>query len=64
MTTWAARVARSVRDYVRAVLGEDHYQRYLEHHARRHPGEPAMTVGEYWRTRHSEQERNPATRCC
>ncbi|AXK87890.1 YbdD/YjiX family protein [Nocardia farcinica] len=60
-----------LRDGVRAVLwwcdsvvGGQDYQRYVAHLRRRHPDRPVPSEREYWRTRHAEAERNPASRCC
>ncbi|ANI39111.1 YbdD/YjiX family protein [Mycolicibacterium vaccae] len=45
-------------------MGDNHYQRYLDHHARTHPGEPPMSEREYWRHRHAAADANPGARCC
>ncbi len=55
---------RRVRWYVRGVLGEDAYDRYLAHHQRSGHAGPPMTEREYWRARTDHQERNPQGRCC
>ena len=45
--------------YVKAVMGEDAYDRYLSHRNRTHPGEPVLTRREF------EQEKTkPNVRCC
>lgn len=55
---------RSARAYVRGVLGEDHYERYLEFHQRTHPEVEPMTKAEYWRCKTDAQDTNPRSRCC
>lgn len=55
---------RKVRWYIASLMGDNHYQRYLDHRRRTHPGEPVVSEGEYWRMRHHEAERNPTSRCC
>lgn len=55
---------RKVRWYVASLMGDNHYQRYLEHRQRTHPGEPVVSEAEYWRMRHRDAERNPTSRCC
>jgi uncharacterized short protein YbdD (DUF466 family) len=35
-------VARSARRWLRALSGDDAYERYCAHRAARHPGEPLM----------------------
>ena len=60
----ATHVARQIRWYVGALMGDNHYRRYLEHRARSHPGEPVLTEAQYWRVRHDQQDANPGARCC
>ena len=57
-------VARGIRWYVGAVMGDDAYRRYLAHRRRTHPGEPVLSEAEYWRMRHRHAEVNPGARCC
>lgn len=45
-------------------MGDTHYQRYVEHRRRMHPGEPVLTEREYWKARHTAAENNPGARCC
>jgi uncharacterized short protein YbdD (DUF466 family) len=45
-------------------MGDNHYQRYLEHHARRHLEAAPMSEREYWRHRHAAADANPGARCC
>ena len=45
-------------------MGDNHYQRYVEHRARTHPGEPVPSEGEYWRRRHAAADSDPGARCC
>lgn len=75
MSPWvglAAQVARSrvcavwrgTRWFIRGVLGEDAYERYLAHHAAVHPEGVAMSAGEFWRERMDRQNADPRGRCC
>ena len=57
-------LARQIRWYVGAVMGDSHYRRYLEHHRRTHPGTPVLSEGEYWRMRHRAADVSPSPRCC
>jgi len=53
--------------YLRALLGEDAYDKYAAHHASIHavPGaEPVMTEREFWRDQTDRQDKNPQGRCC
>jgi uncharacterized short protein YbdD (DUF466 family) len=45
-------------------MGDSHYQRYVEHRQRRHPGERVFNEREYWKMRHAASESNPGARCC
>ena len=58
------RAARQIRWYVRALMGDSHYRRYVEHRARTHPGEPVLSEAQYWRMRHHNADANPTARCC
>ena len=61
----AGEVARSVRWYLRALMGEDAYEKYLDHVRGQHDhGEPVMTEREFWRDRTDRQDSNPQGRCC
>jgi uncharacterized short protein YbdD (DUF466 family) len=62
--TGLVRGLATVRRYVGDVMGDNHYQRYVAHHRRHHPGTPLMSEREYWRTRHAEADANPGARCC
>jgi len=45
-------------------MGDNHYQRYLTHRRRDHPGEPVLSEAQYWRVRHRQTEISPGARCC
>jgi uncharacterized short protein YbdD (DUF466 family) len=53
-----------IRWYVASLMGDNHYQRYVAHRRRTHPGEPVITEAEYWRMRHRDADLNPGARCC
>jgi len=53
--------------YVKGVLGEDAYDKYLDHHDAVHGpagAAPAMTEREFWRDQADRQDANPHGRCC
>lgn len=58
-------ILRGVLDYVRDVVGESDYERYLDHHVRAgHAGDP-LTRKEWFRRRTLERyEGGGPTRCC
>lgn len=45
-------------------MGDNHYERYVAHRRRAHPGEPVLSEAEYWRTRHRAAEADLGARCC
>ncbi len=58
------RAWRGVRWWFGSVLGDDAYQRYVEHLRRSHPDAPVPTEREFWRRRYAEADANPGARCC
>nr|WP_082753888.1 YbdD/YjiX family protein [Mycobacterium sp. NAZ190054] len=60
----AREAVRHISWYCQTLMGDNHYQRYLEHHERRHPGAPALSEREYWRRRHAASDADPGARCC
>ena len=50
--------------YSATLMGDNHYQRYVEYRRRSHPGEPVISEREYWRMRHNATEKSPNARCC
>ncbi len=57
--------------YVKGVMGEDAYDKYVAHQETQHAGSvdeqdrtPVMTEREFWRDLSDRQERNPQGRCC
>ncbi|MDB6091744.1 MAG: hypothetical protein JWN85_4528 [Gammaproteobacteria bacterium] len=49
--------------YLRAVSGDDAYERYLAHHAAEHAGQAAMTAKAFF-TERQRQKWAGVTRCC
>lgn len=49
--------------YLRAVSGDDAYERYLAHHATAHPDQPVLTRKAYFKER-QRQKWSGITRCC
>jgi uncharacterized short protein YbdD (DUF466 family) len=48
--------------WLRALSGDDAYERYLTHHARAHAG-PALSRGDFYRER-EERKWSGVRRCC
>lgn len=63
MTT-LVRAFRGVRWYLRELTGETQYDRYLERHAREHPGTSPLPRREFERRRIAGQDPKPGSRCC
>ena len=57
-------VTRQISWYWGSLMGDNHYQRYVDLRSRTHPGEMVMSERDYWRMRHDATERNPQSRCC
>ncbi len=64
-----ARIARALfrgltlaASWLRALSGDDAYERYLTHHARAHPG-PALSRKDFYRQR-EERKWSGVSRCC
>ena len=58
------RAWRGVHWYLRELTGETQYERYLERHAREHPGAPALPRREFERRRIAAADAKPGSRCC
>jgi uncharacterized short protein YbdD (DUF466 family) len=59
----AAGWLRAAWRYVREVSGDDAYERYLEHHAAHHAGEPVLTRKDYFSDR-QRRKWTGVSRCC
>ena len=59
-----SRIAHQINWYWSSLMGDNHYQRYVEHRHRTHPGEPVINERQYWHMRHAATEANPNSRCC
>lgn len=55
---------RGVLWWVRSLMGDNDYQRFLTHHRQMHPDDRVPTEREYWRSRYADADRNPGARCC
>ena len=61
---WAAvRWARTAWCYLRAVSGDDAYERYLAHHAVHHALEPTLSRKDFFTDR-QRQKWTGVSRCC
>ncbi|MDO5752095.1 YbdD/YjiX family protein [Arthrobacter sp.] len=60
----AGRTLRSVNRYLKGVLGEDSYEKYLQHHEGTGCAAAPMTMKEFWRDKTDRQDKNPEGRCC
>lgn len=60
----AARGLNAVNSYLKGVLGEDAYEKYLEHHQATGCATEPMNIKEFWRDKTDRQDANPEGRCC
>lgn len=58
------KVLRTLGWYVRELMGDNDYARYVAHLSRHHPEREAPSEREYWRSRYAAQDANPGARCC
>ena len=58
----ARRALKAASWYIGAVLGDDQYDRYVDHRRRLHPDEPVLTEREFWRVKHGDGA--VTVRCC
>ena len=71
VATAARKGLRDFAWFIRGVMGEDAYEKYLDHYYETHDafapgmvGNPPMTAREFWRDRDDRQDHNPQGRCC
>ncbi|MEH3142650.1 MAG: YbdD/YjiX family protein [Mycobacterium kyogaense] len=64
VTDRTRRALHQISWYWQSLMGDNHYQRYVEHRARLHAGEAVMSEREYWRHRHAAADADPGARCC
>lgn len=50
--------------YIKALMGENAYQQYLQYHRDRHGDAEPMSERAFWRDKMDRQDRNPEGRCC
>lgn len=62
LATRITRTGRQIGWYWSSLMGDNHYQRYVAHRVRTHPGEAVMSERDYWRMRYRVSEVEP--RCC
>lgn len=54
----------AVGRYLKSVLGEDSYEKYLDHHRVTGCATEPMGLKEFWRDKTDRQDANPEGRCC
>ncbi|MCU1433023.1 MAG: hypothetical protein JWP95_2128 [Actinotalea sp.] len=65
--TGLRRTGRGIAWYVRGLVREDAYDRYVAHTLAAHPDDahrPLMSEREFWRDLSDRQEAEPQGRCC
>lgn len=60
----AGRGLGAISKYLKGVLGEDSYEKYLAHHQTTGCTTAPMTLREFWRDKTDRQDANPEGRCC
>ena len=59
-----ARLVDRCAELVRAVIGVPDYERYRQHMAEHHPGQPVMSEREFAEDRLQAKYSRPGQRCC
>jgi uncharacterized short protein YbdD (DUF466 family) len=54
---------RKIWSWLRAATGDDAYERYVEHRASKHPGEPVPTRAAFY-AESQQRKWNGISRCC
>jgi uncharacterized short protein YbdD (DUF466 family) len=54
----------AVRWYVRELMGDAKYERYVAHLRGAHPDAEVPTERQFWRDHYADQDANPGSRCC
>ena len=54
---------RGIWRWLRTATGDDAYERYVEHHAAKHAGEPLLTRAAYYEER-QQRKWSGVSRCC
>ena len=60
----ARRAGRAIAWFVRGLVREDAYEKYVAHVRATHPGDPVMSERAFWRDHSDRQESHPQGRCC
>lgn len=60
----ASRGLGAMNKYLKGVLGEDSYEKYLAHHQATGCTTAPLTLREFWRDKTDRQDANPEGRCC
>ena len=60
----ARRAGRAVGWFVRGLVREDAYEKYVAHMAVTHPDRRPMPERAFWREQSDRQEASPEGRCC
>ena len=68
LRTSLGRAGQAIAWYVRGLVREDAYERYVSHvratHDRDDPDRPMMTEREFWHEQTDRQGTDPQGRCC
>jgi uncharacterized short protein YbdD (DUF466 family) len=59
----ARKTARELWDGLRNILGDDAYERYLDHQRRRHPDRPPLERAAFYKTE-VDRRWSGINRCC
>jgi uncharacterized short protein YbdD (DUF466 family) len=50
--------------WLRTATGDDAYERYVEHHSKKHSGDPVLTRAAFYAERQHRKWSSGVNRCC
>ena len=53
-----------IRWYLRELMGDSSYARYLAHRATHNDPTPPLSERDFWRQKHRDDAASPRSRCC
>ncbi|MBG6107581.1 YbdD/YjiX family protein [Frigoribacterium sp. CG_9.8] len=61
---WLVACSRGIHWYLRELMGDSSYARYLAHRATHNDPTPPQSEREFWRQKHRDNAASPRSRCC
>ena len=62
--SWLVACGSGIRWYLRELMGDSSYARYLAHRATHSEPTPLLSERDFWRQKHRDDAASPRSRCC